>query len=135
MICTTCKIDKDAEKFNKASARKSGRQTRCKTCCHEYYVGGYRQITILKVYNLTPEQWETLFQSQDRCCLICKRGEDIVDRWCVDHNHLCCPGRISCGKCVRGILCLPCNRAIGLLGDDVQRVSNAVEYLKKYLVQ
>src|SRR4029077_2130187 len=31
----------------------------------------------------------------------------------VDHDHNCCPGAHSCGKCIRGILCGTCNSALG----------------------
>ena len=31
----------------------------------------------------------------------------------VDHDHLCCPGKKSCGKCIRGALCLSHNLAEG----------------------
>lgn len=36
----------------------------------------------------------------------------------IDHDHSCCPGRTSCGACVRGILCAGCNTMMG----RVQRV-------------
>lgn len=39
-------------------------------------------------------------------------------RLAVDHDHACCPGHYSCGKCVRGLLCQDCNIAAGKLRDD-----------------
>ena len=34
--------------------------------------------------------------------------------WNVDHDHACCPeGGRSCGKCIRGLLCMECNKYLG----------------------
>ena len=33
---------------------------------------------------------------------------------------------------VRGLLCGACNRALGLVRDDILLLGNAINYLKKY---
>lgn len=36
----------------------------------------------------------------------------------VDHDHACCPGSKSCGKCVRGLLCSSCNLQLGIIEKE-----------------
>jgi Recombination endonuclease VII len=33
---------------------------------------------------------------------------------------------------IRGVLCPNCNRGIGLLGDDIEGIRRALDYLKRY---
>lgn len=47
----------------------------------------------------------------------------------VDHDHSCCPGQGTCGKCVRGLLCRACNRAIGSFSEDRENIRRALAYL------
>lgn len=58
-------------------------------------------------------------------CQICRRRAELA----IDHDHACCPGRASCGKCVRGKLCRGCNQGLGSFGDDPARLLEAVAYL------
>lgn len=76
-------------------------------------------------YNLS---FEDITALSGRPCAIC--GEDGVPH--LDHDHECCPGggyADKCGKCVRGVLCSHCNKALGLFGDDTSRLEMAVKYL------
>ena len=36
----------------------------------------------------------------------------------IDHDHSCCSGQTSCGKCVRGAMCIPHNILLGKLEKD-----------------
>lgn len=52
-----------------------------------------------------------LWDWQDGLCLC---GDPIdVDKAHVDHDHACCHGNHSCGRCVRGVLHRGCNTALG----------------------
>ncbi len=31
----------------------------------------------------------------------------------IDHDHACCPGPTSCGRCIRGLTCHSCNLRLG----------------------
>ena len=45
----------------------------------------------------------------------CKEGKNGIGTLHIDHDHFCCPGRKSCGKCVRGALCKTHNVALGFI--------------------
>jgi hypothetical protein len=82
-------------------------------------------------HNVTEKKWLDKLEEQKYLCPICKEFLPENDR-VTDHNHTCCPGNYSCGKCFRGILHGVCNAAIGGLKDNPIRAANAVEYLSKY---
>jgi len=86
---------------------------------------------VLRRYNLTAEQYDAMFAAQGYRCAICKRDTFARGRgWAVDHDHSCCPGLTSCGKCVRGILCGNCNTGIGAMEDNPAYLAAAIEYLR-----
>jgi hypothetical protein len=88
----------------------------------------------LWAYGLTPEAYDALLKSQGGCCAICgspdpRNGGQL--RWAVDHDHACCAGKKTCGRCVRALLCHPCNQGLGLFGDDPVRLRAAAAYLER----
>lgn len=84
-------------------------------------------------YGIDNKQLMVLLAAQGDSCAICKRGYgEIPDGWHVDHDHRCCDVQRTCGKCVRGVLCGPCNKMIGLARDSVGTLRNAITYLEHY---
>lgn len=73
-------------------------------------------------YGIGVEAYEALLAAQNGKCAICGRLPRMR-RLAVDHDHQ--TGRI------RGLLCMPCNMALGKLGDDVAGVTKALNYLLK----
>jgi len=53
-----------------------------------------------------------------------------LTEWCFDHDHSCCSGSRSCTRCRRGLLCHGCNRALGNIHDDVDRLEGLAKYVK-----
>lgn len=87
----------------------------------------------LRNYGLTPETYQSMLDAQSGRCAACGTSEPggMYKNWHIDHDHACCPGRGSCGKCVRGLLCNNCNLAAGYLADDPARATALAEYLTK----
>lgn len=75
-------------------------------------------------YGLTKERAISLFTQAN--CDGCSGPAEVVD-----HDHACCTGTGSCGRCVRGMLCGGCNTALGYVRDDPQRLEALAAYLRK----
>lgn len=90
------------------------------------------RIRQLSKYGLTVEQYHQMLEDQDYKCKICKREDtSFRKRLSVDHDHSCCPGESSCGKCVRGLLCHHCNAGLGNFKDNPELMQKAIKYLQK----
>lgn len=94
------------------------------------------QRTAMKVrYGITWDRYEEMFVAQGGLCAICRKPEtttikDRIARLGVDHDHACCPGKKSCGKCIRGLLCARCNTMLGLAGESAAVFAAAETYLR-----
>lgn len=69
-------------------------------------------------YGLSEQQYHEMLIAQDGLCGACY-AEPATH---VDHDH-------ETGA-VRGLLCSPCNLALGLFHEDIERLEGAVLYLK-----
>jgi hypothetical protein len=85
-----------------------------------------RKHYLAKKYGLTPQQADDLLAAQGGRCAICRSepSDKRGFRMHVDHDH-------TTGQ-VRGILCGPCNRGIGQLGDDPDLLQAAADYLMRH---
>lgn len=77
----------------------------------------------LRKFGVTPEQYEIQLQKQNGVCACCKQKCKSGRRLAIDHDHK--TGRL------RGLLCSSCNLGIGNLGDTIEGVQMALDYLKK----
>jgi len=85
----------------------------------------YFDRRLQREYGITLADYYRILTTQGGGCGICgvaeSRNKDGSGRLHVDHDH-------ATGN-VRGLLCDTCNRGIGQLGDNVDRVKAAVRYL------
>lgn len=87
-------------------------------------------------YGITVDQFHELLEKQNYSCRICGLKDSTYRvRLSIDHDHSCCPGRKSCGKCIRGLLCHPCNMALGSAKDDIEILQKMINYLKSDYVK
>lgn len=141
--CTTCGETKDIEQFslarNGTASTKPVRKSKCKLCqaaqAREWFHNNKerakenrRRHTWITKYGITTEDYEQLLEKQDGVCAICGKDEP------AEHGRTGSKFTLAVDHChdfeyVRGLLCQRCNRAIGLLGDDVQLLRKAIAYL------
>jgi hypothetical protein len=88
------------------------------------------RIKALRLYRLSVEQFETMVASRGGVCEICGKPPRVGRRLVVDHDRGCCPHARTCGTCIRGLLCVPCNASLGLL-ERPAWLSSAMAYLEK----
>lgn len=128
--CTTCKETKKIEAFLWRVESKTYRG-QCRDCCNKRI--GYRRQTqtpafqratkLRLSYGITPEDYDRLFAEQDGKCALCKTPSDWRPRrgLRIDHCHVT--------GVIRGLLCDSCNSALGRLGDTVDGLTKALNYL------
>jgi hypothetical protein len=139
-ICVRCNQEKELELFAKGKNYKDGRRGTCKQCHSNYMVEYYNnndeqrkiknKINSGKDFNwkrhrISKELFEEMVAKFDGKCYTC----NINKATNIDHDHSCCSGQRSCGKCIRGILCSQCNTALGLVKDSKEVLQNLIQYL------
>lgn len=157
--CGTCRTWKRLDSFGADKSRPDGHNSKCLECQRAYYSEWharnaekqaeysreYRQRDPDRErerrlrercnrYNITVERYRDLLAEQNHGCALCGRTEEQNGRnFAIDHDHRCCPEENrSCGKCVRGLLCSPCNVAVGYFEqEDTRRACEA--YVERHL--
>lgn len=100
--CLACRLALPLDRYYPTPRSFGGRHNKCRWC--ESLRGRFDK------YHLTRDEWTLVMLLQDRVCAACGASDPRGSGgWQVDHDHACCPGRNSCGECVRGGLCSECN--------------------------
>lgn len=108
-------------KHSTAGDRATMKVTCSDTCDKEYF----KYANQASLYKIHPREYKRLMNSQ---CEVCGMEENL----CIDHDHSCCAGVRSCGKCVRGVLCFACNHAEGKL-KTAENAYNLTIYMQPRL--
>ena len=136
--CENKRVNKEGllplEEFSKNKSRKDGLHHACKECDRKRdeerrrdpnFVTEQRNFKYQKNYGISLSDYEELFDKQKGKCALCGNGVTQGSRMqnlSVDHCHIT-------GK-IRGLLCIPCNRALGKLGlDKKENLKKLEEYL------
>ena len=146
--CSKCRKFLPIELFSFARKARGERHTACRDCLRPAWKrnremrkkngkdsaynrgrrGRLREQMLQKKYGVTLPEYERMLLAQGGVCAICHRSEFRNGKGkarlslAVDHCH-------KTGK-IRGLLCVSCNRAIGLLADSIEFLQNAIAYLR-----
>lgn len=146
-LCKKCNENKDLNEFYVKNKSTGCRFTECKECRSNYHKSYYRNnlenfkeyykkldITdkrkaqirnnhLNHKYGISLDDYENMFRLQGGLCKICQIPQsELKQNFAVDHCH-------KTGK-IRGLLCKPCNQALGNFKDSVNLLESAINYLK-----
>lgn len=80
-------------------------------------------VNIRLHYGVSVDDYQRMYDDQRGCCAIC--FAPFAGKGCIDHDH-------DTGR-VRGLLCKPCNLAVGQMMDSPERLRSAADYLERAL--
>lgn len=92
-----------------------------------------KRAYLKKHYGITLERYNEMYDAQRGLCAICNKPEQFrhsktgeIMLLAVDHDHET--------RKIRGLLCMKCNRGLGLFVDDPSRLRAAAAYLEAHAV-
>lgn len=134
-ICNICGEGKPLTEYYKVKKGSRFYHGKCKKCYIKKQQENYdpreqKDKNLRHLYGIGIEDYDRMYEEQGGVCKICgateaggrKTGRGKMEGFYVDHCH-------DTGK-VRGLLCIQCNRALGLIGDNVGTLSRMIEYLE-----
>lgn len=124
--CAKCHITKPVQDYTKNSLTVDKLNTKCYHCL--------RSLWLVQRYGINADEYEKILQLQNNQCACCGSDNPQVRKkpknksnepsFFVDHCH-------KTGK-IRGLLCHKCNNGLGCLGDNLEGLQKAVDYLKRF---
>ena len=96
----------------------------------------HRKYKLKFRFGITPEQYQEMLDRQGGVCAACGKppfpAHNGSEHLAVDHDHSCCPGERTCGKCIRGLIHSQCNSALGGAMDDPAVLRGLAAYIEKW---
>ena len=146
-VCSKCRLEKSVSAFTRSSGYRDGYRSQCTPCRVAYanerrrrpdytpppsatrrshqdkarQKANFRAWKLKRRYGITVARYDELVAQQQGMCAICRRVPKT--HFAIDHCH-------DTGR-VRGLLCIPCNTAIGFLGDRPASLQRALDYVSK----
>lgn len=108
-VCKICSKEKHVSLFPKHIQFKTKLDNRCKACIKKQS----------KLRDDLKKRWEHLKTNVCDCC-----GQEHHKTLVLDHDHNTLR--------FRGWICEDCNLGLGKLGDNIEGVEKALEYLKRH---
>ena len=116
----------------KASKEQKQRYAESKRSKYKANPEKQKNATLKYKYKMTLDDYDRMLEQQGGVCAVCSSPQpEGRGRFHVDHDHLCCPTDKTCGKCIRGLLCSPCNVRLGVL-ENLLWVEKAQDYLRRW---
>lgn len=128
--CNRCKQIKPLNEFWKNGRRNNGKPVKdlyrgdCAICEREKRLPKLRAAGVRHRHGIELSEYERMYKEQNGLCAICN-GLPQREHLDIDHCHQ--------SSKIRGLLCGKCNKGIGLFNDDIERLEQAVKYLKTAL--
>jgi len=136
--CSKCKELKELHEFYTKRrkelypASNAGVSSDCRECFKESrrkfnrkYPEKVRERDLKGKYGIDLNKYNAMFAEQQGLCAGCNRHQSEFERvFAVDHNH-------DTGQ-VRGLLCSPCNVALGMLEENINTLQSLIKYINHY---
>lgn len=116
--CKLCIKERNRQKYLKSPMYFRSLERKWRTTNPEGF-RQYKQRQKAKKYGITFEALEALEKKANKRCQICACETKLH----VDHCHTT--------KKVRGLLCSPCNKGLGMFYDSIDSLKKAIHYLKR----
>lgn len=155
-VCTKCKESKIIAEFGVKDSKRL--RSECNTCYaptkkkveqtfyekhgdriraearikHKENPNKQKNATLKYKYKMTIDEYWEMLRVQDGCAICHAQWKPGSKMFAVDHDHSCCQGQVTCGKCVRGLLCHTCNIKVGQL-ESILENKTWTERTFKYL--
>lgn len=152
-VCTRCNTDKPLSAYYPGRGETLGLKAECKECwsarTRRWYESNKdrkaarnadwrkanpdriavitRRSNLRRKFDITVADYDAMLAAQGGRCAACgstDNGDRRFDSFPVDHDH-------RSGK-IRGLLCSRCNKALGLLDDDPDRLMALAAYLLQH---